>query len=306
MSFYIKRSLRLITFSLVTLTGAFYFSARADAAESVVLKYRFLRGSVSVPELVTFAKTGELSNSLKSYLRLAGREPEELRRVLTQEVKVNPNLLSGLLNSPVGEVMLDQVSEVVHTPTNRANRESLRGALVSSALSDGRITFSLVTLTGAFYFSARADAAESVVLKYRFLRGSVSVPELVTFAKTGELSNSLKSYLRLAGREPEELRRVLTQEVKVNPNLLSGLLNSPVGEVMLDQVSEVVHTPTNRANRESLRGALVSSALSDGRITLIETLENYPTPEVHVEGERLVEVAQKFRDLFGRLPNLRL
>jgi hypothetical protein len=168
------------------------------------------------------------------------------------------------------------------------------------------ITFSLVTLTGAFYFSARADAAESVVLKYRFLRGSVSVPELVTFAKTGELSNSLKSYLRLAGREPEELRRVLTQEVKVNPNLLSGLLNSPIGEVMLDQVSDVVHTPTNRANRESLRGALVSSALPDGQITLIETLENYPTPEVHVEGERLVEVAQKFRDLFGRLPNLGL
>ena len=166
------------------------------------------------------------------------------------------------------------------------------------------IIFSLVTLTGAFYFSADADAAESVVLKYKFLRGSVSVPELVTFANTGELSNSLKSYLRLAGREPEELRRVLTQEVKVNPNLLSGLLNSPVGEVMLDQVSEVVHTPTNRANRESLRGALVSSALSEGRITLIETLENYPTPEVHVEGDRLVEVAQKFRDLFERLPNL--
>jgi thioredoxin reductase len=75
---------------------------------------------------------------------------------------------------------------------------------------------------------------------------------------------------------------------------------------MLDQVSDVVHTPTNRANRESLRGALVSSALPDGQITLIETLENYPTPEVHVEGERLVEVAQKFRDLFGRLPNLGL
>jgi hypothetical protein len=49
---------------------------------------------------------------------------------------------------------------------------------------------------------------------------------------------------------------------------------------------------------------LVSSALSEGRITLIETLENYPTPEVHVEGDRLVEVAQKFRDLFERLPNL--
>jgi hypothetical protein len=73
---------------------------------------------------------------------------------------------------------------------------------------------------------------------------------------------------------------------------------------MLDQVSQVVHTPSNRANRESLRGALVSSALPDGNITLIETLQNYPTPEVHVEGERLAEVIQNISKLIGRLPPL--
>lgn len=155
-------------------------------------------------------------------------------------------------------------------------------------------------------WSPRADAAQSVVLKYRFLQEKISVPELATFARTGELSPSLKTYLRLANREPDELRRALTQEVKVNPNLLYRVLNSPIGDVMLDQVSEVVHTPDNQANRQSLRGALVSSALSDNQITLIETLENYPTPEVYVEGERLVEVAQKIRDVFRRLPTIRL
>ncbi len=167
-----------------------------------------------------------------------------------------------------------------------------------------RFIVGLMALTGVLCWSAPANAAESVVLKYRFLRGSVSVPELVTFAQTGKLSTALQAYLKLAGRDPDQLRRALTQEVKVNPNLLSGLLNSPIGERMLDQVSEVVHTPSNRANRESLRGALVTSALSDSNITLIETLENYPTPEVHVEGDRVVEVAQKIRGLFGRLPNL--
>ncbi len=167
-----------------------------------------------------------------------------------------------------------------------------------------RFIFGLMALTGVLCWSTPANAAESVVLKYRFLRGSVSVPELATFAQTGKLSTALQAYLKLAGRDPDQLRRALTQEVKVNPNLLSGLLNSPIGERMLDQVSEVVHTPGNRANRESLRGALVTSALSDSKITLIETLENYPTPEVHVEGDRVVEVAQKIRGLFGRLPNL--
>jgi len=164
--------------------------------------------------------------------------------------------------------------------------------------------FGLV-VASVLYPGARADAAESVVLKYLFLRETISVPELATFARTGELSSTLRTYLKLAGRDPNELRRALTQEVKVNPNTLSRVLNNPIGEIMLDQVSEVIHTPDNRANRQSLRGALVSSALPDGQITLIETLENYPTPEVHVEGQRLVEVAKKIQDVLRRLPNIR-
>ena len=169
-----------------------------------------------------------------------------------------------------------------------------------------RFIFGLVALLGFFVGSVPANAAQSVVLKYSILRETISVSELTAFAKTGDLSPSLKAYLKLAGREPDQLRRALTQEVPVNGTLLYGVLTSPVGNVMLDQVSEVVHTPDNQANRESLRGALVSSALPDGKITLIEMLENYPTPEVHVEGERLVEVVGKITRVLGRLPNIKL
>jgi hypothetical protein len=169
-----------------------------------------------------------------------------------------------------------------------------------------RFILGLIVLLGAFSYSSPAEAAQSVVLKYSILQESVSVPELSNFAKTGELSDSLRAYLRLAKRDPDELRRVLRQEFSVNPIFLYQLLNSRLGEVMLDQVSEVVHTPTNRANRESLRGALVSSTLGDGKITLIELLENYPTPEVHVEGDRLVEIAGKIKGVLGRLPRIGL
>lgn len=162
--------------------------------------------------------------------------------------------------------------------------------------------FCLVTLMGIFFRGDRAEAAESVVLKYSFLQEKVSVAELATFAQTGELSSSLRAYLKMAGREPNELRRLLTQEIPVNGTFLSQVLNTPVGETLLDRVSEVVHTPTNSANRESLRGAIVSSALPDGKITLIETLENYPTPDVYVEGERLAEVVQSLMRVMGRLP----
>lgn len=100
------------------------------------------------------------------------------------------------------------------------------------------------------------------------------------------------------------MRQVLTKEVAVNPILLHRVLNSVPGKLLLDQTSQVIHTPTNRANRQFLRGALMSSALPNGKITLIETLQNYPTPEVHVEGNRLVEVVQKISRVTERLPKL--
>lgn len=167
-----------------------------------------------------------------------------------------------------------------------------------------RFFWSLVILMGVLHWSAPAEAAESVVIRYRFLRERVSVEELTTFAETGELSSSLRAYLKMAGQEPDEFRRVLTQEVEVNPILLHRVLNSTPGELLLDQASQVIHTPSNRANRQSLRGALMSSALPNGKITLIEMLQNYPTPEVHIHGDRLVEVVQQISRVTERLPNI--
>jgi hypothetical protein len=106
----------------------------------------------------------------------------------------------------------------------------------------------------------------------------------------------------MANREPEELRQTLTNEVEVNPIFLSHFLNSKPGEILLDQMSEVIRTPTGKASRQSLRAALVSSALPDGDITLIEVLENYPTEEVHVDGDRLAELYDRLHQFIERLP----
>ncbi|NES80894.1 MAG: alpha/beta hydrolase [Moorea sp. SIO2B7] len=149
-------------------------------------------------------------------------------------------------------------------------------------------------------------AAESVVLKYSFLRETISIPELSTFTETGELSPSLRAYLKMANKEPNDLGEVLTQEIEVEPILLSKILNSFPGELLLDQLSELIRTPTGRASRQSLRAALVSSALPDGDITLIEVLENYPTPEIHVEGDRLVEIYNQINAVVGSIPKIRL
>jgi len=133
-----------------------------------------------------------------------------------------------------------------------------------------------------------AFAAEQVIVKYKIVRESVSVDELSAFARTGELSSSLKNYLRMAKQNPRLVRTALNFETKVNLVFLDRMLNSPVGDIVLDRIGQVIRTPSNQTNRQALRAALVLSASEDNTISLMETIENYPTQEMLVDGDRLV------------------
>ncbi len=130
-------------------------------------------------------------------------------------------------------------------------------------------------------------AAESVLIKYRGFSRSVPVADLATLAETGEPSRSLGALLAMAGQEPDGLRSLLIRPLPADPVLLDRSLNSPPGEWMLDQLGQSIHTRAGDANRQALRAALVLSASDDGQLTLLEVLQNYPTADVVLEGDRI-------------------
>ena len=152
------------------------------------------------------------------------------------------------------------------------------------------------------YSSTQLHAAESVILKYGFWQESISITELSTFVETGEMSSALRAHLALANQNPEAVRKVLSKKISVNPVLLSQILNSPPGGMLLDGVSQYIKTPSGRASRESLRGALVTSALPDSNIRLIEVLENYPTSEVYLEGDAMAEIYRRLQEVIEQIP----
>ena len=163
----------------------------------------------------------------------------------------------------------------------------------------------LILVTSIYFILSGVPAlsADSVVLKYRIFRETVSVSELSTFAETGELSTSLRINLALARQNPQLIRQYLTEPVNVNPLILDKVLNSRIGNVILDQISQVIHTPSRKADRQALRAALVISANRDRQITLIEAIENYPTSQIEVEGDRLENAYRQLRRLQENLPD---
>lgn len=148
------------------------------------------------------------------------------------------------------------------------------------------------------------SAAESAIIKYYIFQGSVSVSELKQLSETGELAPALASQLKMANQKPEEFRKLLNRRVAADPIFLSKFLNNFLGESLLDYATEIVHTPDRSASRQALRGALVTSALDDKEIQLIEVLENYPTSEVHVDGNRLVDLINQIEGVLKKMPRL--
>jgi hypothetical protein len=150
---------------------------------------------------------------------------------------------------------------------------------------------------GLLLSASNSIAAETVVLKYGPFRETISVAELTALAETGEPSAELASYIKLADKEPAEIQNILNKSVKVDVMKLDRLLNSALGELALGKLAEAIHTPAGSADQQALRAALVLSASRDGEITLIEALQNYPTKEVHVEGEKVVAALRQFNRL---------
>ncbi|MEG3841955.1 alpha/beta hydrolase [Microcoleus sp. herbarium14] len=165
----------------------------------------------------------------------------------------------------------------------------------------GRWTLFLAAGAGIVFYSTAAVAAEKVVLKYSAIRVTLALSELEIFAETGKMSPGLEMLLGKAKKDPEAVRSSLTRPVKVSQMFLDRTLNSNVGEIILDEVGQVIRTPSGNANREALREALVLSATNDNEITLLEAMKNYPAPEVYVEGDRLVEAYGKLVALSEQL-----
>jgi hypothetical protein len=143
----------------------------------------------------------------------------------------------------------------------------------------------LGSIAGATFYSTDGLAAERVVLRYGILRESVPVADLTRFAETGDRS-ALEGY-GISDNDSEQIRTALTQQVQIDPVWVDRGLNNPIGNVLLDEISQSIQTPTGDASRQALRSALVLSASDDSKISLLEVIQKYPTPEVQVDAKRL-------------------
>lgn len=124
---------------------------------------------------------------------------------------------------------------------------------------------------------------------------SIAIDDLARFAETGETTRQIRSYLRLANVDAEQVRALLNRKVRVEMQLVDRLLGNVLGEYVLFQASEVIHTRSRRADILAMRSAIILSLQDDNQISPIEFLQRYPTQQVYIDGIALLEVARFVR-----------
>ena len=123
-----------------------------------------------------------------------------------------------------------------------------------------------------------AIAAETIFFVYGPLNLSLQISSLEAFAKDGTVNKNLRQYFELAEvneQEKAKFRQALTIAVKVDPSLVSRLLNTEEGERILNYFGNVINAQGGRNGKYILRGALIQAATEPEGLNLINFLNNF-------------------------------
>jgi predicted dienelactone hydrolase len=142
-----------------------------------------------------------------------------------------------------------------------------------------------------------SPAAERLIISYGLLERSISVEDLEQFAKTGQLTPQLSAYNQRLGLDDERLTQIrgwLTTPVDLDGVAVAQFLYTEQGKLLLKQLSQVLQTPSRQAGFSALRSALILAAMeqSNGGLTLLNVLRQYPTEAIRVELDQGLAIAQ--------------
>lgn len=153
-------------------------------------------------------------------------------------------------------------------------------------LSLGKLALvSSIGLCAATFSGGSAQAAEEVFFKYQSLTESLTVQEIRDFAVSGKASPKLEVYLRLSKANANEIRQTLTREMNVSAKDVQQFLDSWVGKLTMDEVSQIVRPINRQSSKRALRSA-IDASVKDNKLSLLEVFQNYPAPKVEVDVDR--------------------
>ncbi len=161
--------------------------------------------------------------------------------------------------------------------------------------------FLILFINQTFFNTAKTESAEKIKIIYSVFSRTVTVNSLKNFAESGNTSKSLKRILNATGSSEDEIQSVLNRNFEIPIIIASKLVYSEIGNVFLNRLSYILHTP--RANDErtgmlALRSSIIKGLdAGNGKINLVSFFESYPTKTVILNVNALSKVMNKVESI---------
>ena len=138
-------------------------------------------------------------------------------------------------------------------------------------------------------------AAENIVFVSGAFRRSIPVADLEHLAATGQARGLLGDVMRLSRQDPGEAAKMLKASLSLPVVTVSRLLNTSIGERILERLSSIVF-PLNarQVGLPALRSAVVLGiADNGGSLSPLSFLRAYPSQELAVSLPALLALMRK-------------
>ena len=161
--------------------------------------------------------------------------------------------------------------------------------------------FLILFINQIFFNVPKAQSAEKIKIIYSIFSRTITVDSLKTFAESGNSSKSLRKILNATGSSDEKIQSILNNKFEIPITIASKLVYSEIGNVFLNRLSSILHTPnTNdeRTGRLALRSSVIQGLYTgNGKINLVSFFESYPTKTVILNVNALSKVMNKVQSI---------
>ena len=167
-----------------------------------------------------------------------------------------------------------------------------RSRLRHHALATG----SALALTLLNWFQPVRAAEDVALVSGAFIR-SISVADLAYLAETGEARGLLSDLLRLGKQDPENVAKLLNQELDLPLVLTSRLMSTKIGDVILKRVAKIVYplrVPEPSVSVPAIRAGVINGLqIGEGGLNMIKFLEAYPAEVMEINLPALMAAIEK-------------
>ena len=159
------------------------------------------------------------------------------------------------------------------------------------------ISFLVLTTT----IGGRAKSAENLYLYYGMFSRSISIEDIKSLAETKKAYGTLSNIIKLTNNDEKIISEMLNQEIEAPLVLTSKLLNSKIGNAIIEKAIIIIYP--NRYKHESiskpaLRSAIIKAIrIGNEKINIINFLEAYPNKNVAINLTELYKTISKVESI---------